>query len=430
MRYPSLLLVLLAFTLAAPQTILAHGVPPAGRSLFVVNQGDAPDDRWVYVTNFGVITPEFSDRYVCEEAFFGGDRFLLAPLGLRDWAFFTPRQAGYTEDGCVFEETLALPTLPTDMAIDPETRHLAFTVESPDGSEIWRSLNFGRSFEKLSVELGPIRPTALGYLDTDTLLLLGYSNQEDSWGKARMITIDLETLELQEIPLEEGLRFPALLDARAGHLLWHARRDNQTEIYWGPPDEPTRGAYFTPRWPLSGALSLDGQTAYLGGVDENSRGIFTAGYEDPSSWEELLPGHRTLCLTATVDGLYACGHRESDGHDLLFIDLNLQLLELLDFRDLQGPRDDCPETSTTAQICPVVWPETAAMLSLDFDSPESSPTPDEEPDEDPEPADDQEEPAEEQASGCSTTSGPSSPLFLLLFLALLAGLPRRNKMAA
>lgn len=360
--------ICLAAALLLPASLLAHGAPPAGKEIFVLPHGD-----WVYVTNFGVLTEDSPLHYVCEEAFFGSDRFFVAPFAQTKWSTFTRRQIAKTSDGCDFEPVMDLPSAPTDVAMEQGTGLLSFALQDGDEARLWQSSDFGATFTELDVDLTGFRSTGLGYLSSSELILVGYDTGQENRGEAMLFLLELSSMELRPLEVDRELRFPNLLDARDGYFLWHGRRGDQTEIYWSSGENLEVGYFETLRWPTAGALRANGARAYLGGVDEEGRGVYSASLESPSVWEELLPGHRALCMATTDQGLLLCGHRNHDDHDLLHFDEENQALVLVDFRELKGYRDDCPSTSLVAQTCPAVWPETARALSIALEPNSSTP---------------------------------------------------------
>lgn len=405
--YPRLIAVLSLLLLSATPlgSAFAHGDPPAAKSIYQV------DDQWIFVTNFGVISSQWPDRYVCEEAFFGSQRFAVVPLGIEEWVTFTRSTVSTTGDGCNFERVHELPAAPTDVAINPASGEVAFTVQNDGVAEIWHSDDRGHSFSKLDEDLAGIRPSGIGFLHSQHLIVIAYRTEEERRGVPVLLEFDLQNGGRIEHEVDDDLRFPDLLDARNGNFLWHARRDTTSEIYWSRPDNLETGFFASSRWPTSGALSPDGNRAYLGGVDDDNRGVFSATIDDAHSWTEILPGHRALCMAAGEAGLMVCGHRNHDDHDLLFVHADDGFTELVDFRDLKGFRNDCPAESLTAQTCPAVWPETARALGIEVsdDPADGDSANDSDSDLDGEASEDPER-------GCHSTPANAPPIFTWLLL--------------
>lgn len=389
--------------------VMAHGDPPAGQSVHVV------DGDHVYITNFGVLSAAWPDRYVCEEAFFASQSFRVAPLRLHHWVIVTRSSVAVTFDGCDFDRVLDLPAFPTSLVSNTDDDdEVAFIVQDGGLSQLWYSDDGGLTWAQIGIDVNEIRLTGIGFLASQRLLLVGYRTGEDLRGAAFLAEFDLNDGAQTEHDVGEDLRYPDLLDARNGDFLWHARRDDVNEVYWSQPGDLEAGRFQAPRWPTSGAIAPDGSAAYLGGVDAENRGVFSALRHEPSTWTEIVAGHRALCMTATDDALYICGHRHHDDHDLARWTATDGLEDLVDFRNLLGIRDDCPADSLTTLTCPAIWPETARALGIEITA--------DEPDISDEPAEDLDE------SGCSTYVGSAPPPGFLLLL-LIGSVLRRARPA-
>lgn len=400
MRGAAFFLVLLLLPFGADR-VWAHGDPPEGEEIHIVDGG------WVYVTNFGVMTSEKPDVYVCEEAFYASERFRVAPLGMNRWATFSDSLATITDDGCDFGSHRELPGSPLAVARHRSSDRVAMAIAVDGVFQIWIGEQGGQSWTELPVDLDELRPSSLGFLSTETLLLVGYVTEEESRGQAVITEIDIATGGRTDHPTDQELRYPELLDTRGDDFLWHARRQGVTEIFWSHDGDLEAGHFVAPAWPRSGALSDDGQFAYLGGVDEEGRGVFRAQRDEPSSWEEIIADHRALCMTADGPDLLICGHRLHDGHDLARWTADGELHRVVDFRDLRGIRDDCPEDSRTARTCPPVWPELAVGLGIELDE-------------------EQPRDGEDDTDGCSTTGAQPHLALLGCILMLLFARAAKN----
>lgn len=343
----------------------AHGDPPAGQQIYEV------DGEWVYVTNFGVMTEQWPDRYVCEEAFFGSDDFFVAPLGVEKWVTFTASTVTRTEDGCDFERVGELPRLPTDVAILPGEDQLAYVVRD-DETQVWYSDDAGHEFRRVDVELDDIVPSGLGFLEASRLILVGYDASDAGRGTAVLTELQTDGGHREDWPTDDDLAYPELLDAAAGDVLWHAGRDGEDgrEVFWSRDGQVDAGHYHSPRWPTAGAVAPDASRAYLGGIGEQG-GVFEAHDSEPSDFSEMIGEHRAMCLAGGGEGrLLVCGHRDDDGHDLAVVDPNGdgQLHPEVDFRELRGYRGDCDGDSAVAGNCPAVWEELAVALDIDVEA--------------------------------------------------------------
>ena len=353
------LLFLILITL--PASVAAHGDPPEGLKIFAV------DDGWVYVTNFGVITSDAPHRYVCEEAFFASETYVVAPLEVERWATFSRGIAAFSDDGCDFEVRMPIVDAPTSVAVERSGDEVAFATRDDGQNELWHSSNGGQNFSEIAVELDDLYPTSIGFLDDRHLVVVGYLTDGDDRGQAIIVEIHVDSATRTEVEVDDGLVYPELLDARGGDLLWHARRDGVTEVFWSHGEELDTGHFESPGWPTSGALSPDGELAYLGGVDGDGRGIFEARRSAPSNFEQVAADHRALCMAVDGDSLLVCGHRRDDDHDLARLHPDGTIEEILDFRDLEGFRNDCDSDSRVERTCPPVWPELAQALGIEID---------------------------------------------------------------
>ena len=416
---PALLLSLLLALLLAPAIAWGHGAPPAAQSVFYV------DEEWVFVTNFGVMTPAFADEYVCEEAFFGSDRFRVLPLTQDAWVTFTRSRVALSQDGCDFQVVHDLPGAPTDVAMDPAAQEVIFTVQNEGDAELWRSQDGGASWTLVPVDTGGVRPAGLGLPWPGTAALIAYEIEEARRGEALLWIVDLSTGAVEEIPLEEGLLYPNLLDARDGQVLWHGRRGEVHEIFWMTTAGEAIGRYESPRWPTAGAIGPD--AIYLGGVDEENRGVFRASSQTPDQLEEIIAGHRALCMAAAEGEVIVCGHRNHDDHDLLRwsagqVDEAGPAEVLVDFRELQGIRSDCPAGTLVAEVCPAVWPETARALGITIAGDEENGSNGEL-----DVPEERESRAEEGCAGCAATGGGPPGSMALLGLVIASLMLRRGR---
>ena len=353
------LVTLLIFGISS--TASSHGDPPEGTQIYSVDGG------WVYVTNFGAMSAERPDEYVCEEAFFASESFHVAPLKVNRWVTFSRSTVAVTDDGCHFEQTFDLPTRATDVAVRPSTEEVAFVTRDSGQTDLWYSDDGGLQWNHVGVELSDINPSGIGFIGSEEIVVVGYQTDEETRGTAALMTIDPVSETGSDLVTDDALVYPELLDSSDDTFLWHARREGETEVYWSRSDDIEFGHFPSPNWPTSGALSRDGARAYLGGIDGEGRGVFKAGEDEPSAWEEIVAGHRALCMTEDGDDLLVCGHRRDDDHDLARYNRDDGLQPINDFRDLQGYRSDCPDDSRVMQTCPPVWPELAPYFGIDVE---------------------------------------------------------------
>lgn len=389
--------LVVAVGLAVAPDLSAHGDPPAGQQIYEV------DGQWVYVTNFGVMTQQWPDRYVCEEAFFASQDFRVAPMAPDRWVTFSRSMIAVTEDGCSFEPVTDLPRAPSDIATNAESDEVAYIVRDDGETTIEYSADGGDHWQRVDVELDDVVPEGLGFAESGSLVVVGYEADDETRGEAVVTVIDVDEHERSDRQLDPALTYPELLDARDGSVLWHAGDDGeQRALFWSDEQQPDANRFDVAAWPRSGAIAPDGQTAFVGGIGDEG-GIHRADAADRSDWTEIVGEHRALCMTVRHQGeLLVCGHRDDDGHDLGELTADGQLEDLLDFRHLKGYRNDCEEGSHTTGSCPGVWPELATALDIDVPEPERG-----------------------DENGCHSPSGPAAPVWVTAAVLLVVAVARR-----
>ena len=376
-RRPASFAALAAATLlSASPALYAHGAPPRARQAFALTDPGGGDVLWALSTNFGVMSQSAPSRYICEEAFEAGETYLMLPLGPDRWVSLGEDRVALSEPGCQIEvvHTYALP--PVDADHRPATGEVMVALADATGAQLHYSADAGRTWRPLEIDLSDLRPTGVRFLSEGQVALSAFRTPDARRGEAVVAHLDVRsaapTLNLFELPADR--RYPYLLDAAEGQLLWHAQGPEAQEVYWSALSAlPAPGApvFELDAWPAAGALSADGERAWLSGSDA-SPGIFTAeraaiGQQAPELWHELPSEHHARCLTPTAEGLLICGHRATDGFDLALLDEGGEVEPLVDFRELRGPQSTCRNADDTANLCQAVWPELARGLGIDPD---------------------------------------------------------------
>lgn len=354
------LLFIFCLLMVLPAGAQAHGGAPLSDE--VVGVGGS---NWVLRTNFGVITSESPDEYVCEEVFGAGDRFLMAALGVDEWLIFTFDSIIYTADGCNFERLGELPMVPAGVAVSPDRSRVAYLVNSGDDQAgLWWSEDAGQSFERAPIDDGRVHLTRASFLDDDRVLVSAYLLDEQVRGQAELMVVDLAD---QTVTSLEGLSeygYPYVFDAQGDAIVWLGREDDRQIVLWGTLDEPARHRLPVDSWPSGAALSDDGQTVWLAGLHEQASGVVIGQAGEDPVWSEGPFAHAALCIGRTDTAHLLCAHRAQEGHDLSQVGDDHQIEPLVAFVDLQGPRD-CPADSDVARVCPAVWLELAPALGID-----------------------------------------------------------------
>lgn len=385
----SALVASLVAVMAAPD-VAAHGDPPEGQQIHAVDGG------WVYNTNFGVVEDQRRHEYVCEEAFGAGTDYHVAPMGPSRWVLLHDSGVHVTDDGCDFERIDSEPDLPVDVAYREDTDEVV-AVQRGDTTTIRYSDDGGRDWSVLETDLDERIPSGIGFLEGDRLVFVGYEAADQKRGDAVVAEIDIETGDHDDIELDEPLAYPELLDVRDDQVLWFASRDDDPVLFWSRDRDYLAGRTSLDGWPRSGAIDPEGDEVFFGRPGAVWR-VERDGEDQP---EEVVSGPRAQCMTATEQGeLLICSHRDDDGHDLVRTDGDGGVEPLVDFRDLQGYRQDCDEGSDTNRTCPAVWEELATALDIETGSDEET---------------------DETDSGCAAVGATPSWMFALLVVLLVVG---------
>ncbi|TXD33733.1 hypothetical protein FRC98_20220 [Lujinxingia vulgaris] len=369
-RRPASLAALAAATLlGASPALYAHGAPPRARQAFALTDPGGGDALWALSTNFGVMSQSAPSRYICEEAFEAGETYIMLPFAADRWVSLGEDRVALSEAGCQIEvvHTYALP--PVDAAHRPTTGEVIVALADANEAQLHYSQDGGRTWSQLAIDLSDLRPTGVRFVGEGQVALSAFRTPDERRGEAVVAHLNVRSaapaLNLFELPAER--RYPYLLAAASGQLLWHAQGPESQEVYWSELEAfPAPGApvFELDAWPAAGALSTAGERAWLSGSDENP-GIFTAERQTPDLWQPLPSEHHARCLTPTADGLLICGHRATDGFDLALLDAAGEVEPLVDFRELQGPRSECLSAEGTLNPCQAVWPELARTLGID-----------------------------------------------------------------
>ncbi|QDG51253.1 hypothetical protein FIV42_11025 [Persicimonas caeni] len=343
----------------------AHGSEPLPTDLSAVG-----DSQWVMRTNFGLITSEAPERYVCEEAFAGGDDFQVGVLGLHEWLVFTHDAVLYSPDGCDFEIRQQIPRKPAGVAVSPERTRAAYLINVDDAAEqgVWWTDDAGQTVEKVSID-APLHLTRAAFLSESSLVVSAYSTDDAVRGAAHLLLVDLDEGTHRELVELDGLTYPYVFDVHEqGWVVWLGRDGDQMRVYWGPITNPTAHARAVDSWPSGAVLTDRGLKVWVSGVFEDARGVLVGEQGVDPLWSETLVDHSAMCV-AYVDGAHhLCARRDREGHDLSRVGADDSLAAAVEFTRLAGPRNDCPADSDVAQTCPAVWLELADALGVEVDS--------------------------------------------------------------
>lgn len=401
--------ILLLTALLVPSIAFAHGEAPLAEEVTGVQTDAGPG--WVLRANFGVITSDAPDRYVCEEAFAGGDDFQVGVLGMNEWLVFTQDAVLYTADGCDFEVRQQLPKKVAAIAISDARERAAYLMNVDDAAErgIWWTADDGASFEQADFGVDSVHLTRAGFVGPSRLLVSAYSTASETRGEARLSVVNLDDGSAQALTIAEDLSYPYVLDVAGDWVVWLARQDQDQKVFWGPLDEPMR--YVTPvdSWPTGAVLSPDGQRVWISGVGPEARGVIAGEAEREPVWGERVANHSALCVGRGEGAQYLCARRDREGHDLSRVGEDDAIAAATNFAELRGPRADCPADSDVATTCEAVWPELAKALDIEIEEPDGSDNPDDA------------EPTDATDAGCAVAPGSPRNTAAELLLLLIAG---------
>lgn len=349
--------------LAGAKASRAHGGEPLPRRVYDV------DGQWLLVTNFGVIAQDSPARYVCEEAFLGGDGFLIAPISRREWMTYSSSAVMRTSDGCSFERVAQLPKLPSAVDLAPDRATIAHVINEEDVPALWWTRDLGASFEQLDLtSVGEVHWTGLGFGEDDTVYLSGYSKDEEDRGSAVIVSVGLEERLIERHEGLDGAKFPYIFEVGGERLAGIASVDEQLVLFWGALDELSQNQRALNSWPTGMWSDAEGGELYvasaepLGGV---LHGVLARGGE--VTWTELVPEHSAKCVGLVGEQLHLCARRDREMHDLSVVQMQDETITpAVSFEGLEGPSSECGDGSDVARTCGVVWPELARALRIEL----------------------------------------------------------------
>jgi hypothetical protein len=332
------------------------------------------ETSWLIRTNFGVITSDNPREFVCEEAFLGGDFFLVAPLSTTHWATFGETSVHLTTDGCSFERVMELDEAPTDAEAHLASGRIAFATNSERDSGVWWSQG-GNSFERIPTDPSLFVVTGMTFINSETILATSYRNDPSRAAGLHLIDLESETVEQVDLTNLDGLSFPYLMTGHDGEFVWLVRRqipmstppEYERVVYWGSLVNPARFFYLTDSWPTGASLAEDHQSITISGVSAGFGIAEGKRREETVSWTTRAEQTTANCVGRIGSGIHLCTRRLIDGADALEV-LETSFQPLLDFRELEGPRSGCESGSQTDLVCPLVWPEVAKSLQLEEDT--------------------------------------------------------------
>lgn len=391
-----------------PAQLFAHAEEPAAKSIFKTESG------LLIQANFGVISDSI-DGYVCEEAFIGGDAWKIGVFSDTEWLVYGSDNIKRTEDGCTFETIKDVDSIVGDIRISPDQKTVVYFANGGSEPGIWFSKDRGRTFTIIDFDVAGLQLTRARFENDSTLLVSGYDTTKE--GQGFLLSISTQTLEPEQLTIQDGVTFPYLLDANENGIIWLGRLDERQTIFVGSKENTDEVRYIPSTWPIGAALSLDGQTIYVGGVNDGA-GI-AVGERETGEFKTIVEDNIIDCLDRIGEKIYTCGLERRDGFDVFELE-NETLKGITQFTNIDGPRSDCNEESPVTVVCPIVWKEAAQYFGKE---PPITPTPDVEGSNDmgmdanssAEPS----EPIDDGGCSCSSTNPSTFSAFLLFALFFL-----------
>ena len=314
-------LILLVACLA-PASALAHVETPEATAVFAVPDG------YVVGLNVGYVRGGAPAELVCEDAYVGDTGWQLAPLSEDEVVVMANHAILRTEDGCDFDEILPLGRAAVEIDADPSTGQVAFATNEPGRHGIWSSDDGGRTFALLATDASLAGYTGLALADG---VVYATATLVDRPGLGALVRVGVEgDVELTALP--DSIRYPFLLDAGEGAVLWAALEDGVRTVFRGTEVVPMAGSVVVDTWPSEGLVR--GGEVWIVGVDGAGTTLHGSGAVDAAVW---TPVEGAGCV-AEVAG------------EVVFCDGELAALERL-----EGVREDCPASSDVATVCVPLW---------------------------------------------------------------------------
>ncbi len=396
-----------------------HAEAPLSRRAFVFADG-----TWMLRTNFGAISSDRPNEFICEEAFLGGDRFQIAATGATSFVTFGETTIQRTEDGCEFERVAALEARAEDVDAHAESQSVAYVTNGDTEFGLFVSTDAGKTFRPVGELDGTIYQfTTVRFLDATSVVVGAYERDAD--GKAAILAVDLTDGTVTPLELPEGITFPYVIAAGGGRFLFNAREMVQT-LYIGTLENPTlhtRPLNTGELWPTGAGFAPDGSALWMTGL-VIGLGVEYAEWNDTElSWQSAMSSSPAQCVASNGEDVFVCSSVAGGGEaDFVTLAGDVQS-PVLTFDSIVGPRE-CPAESDVGTVCPLVWPEIAPALGVEV---EGSETPDAgatSPD-----AGETAEPIDpvDQDESCAVGSGTATPLGLLL-VALFARRRRTTRL--
>lgn len=342
--------------LGSASTAWAHAEEPNAQTLFGTPGG------WVLRANFGAVESGDPNRLVCEEAYLGGEGWLLAVLGQTEWVTMGESTIQRTMDGCDFERVRDVPTKPTDAASDQESGNVAFVLNHEVDAGLWLSTDRGASFEQVDgLDADMNQMTGVRFLDANTVIVTGYGLGQS--GAPVMWSVDVNTKTPTALNLPADTTYPYVLAAGGGQVVMLARRDSQM-LFWGPPDDLDAVEYELTSWPTGASLSTAGDTVWVSGP-ESGKGILV-GVRDGTdvTWETHAADLVANCVERFEETTYICSLNRLHDFDLFELAADGTTTGVVSFLDFAGARE-CPAATEVGDVCGLVWKQIGSYFGVD-----------------------------------------------------------------
>ena len=414
--------------LMGPLLMGHHPGFPAPLDFEPIEAGDGED--WVLVATPGFISSTDATRLICKEAFGAQGDLYAAVMGTHHYAVDAGDGVAVTFDGCDVDR---FHPIGDGWIIDLSARgdsHLAFAVGDTGGDQIYWSVDGGDTLEGVQAVDETLMVTAVDWFDDRHIVATAFEDDDFATrGDGYLMTIDIDSDQLDVVPIGDGLRFPYLMATGGGMIASAVRVDQRIELVWGPLDDVTRHRVELDVWPLRASMGDDNEVyVALFAVYAEWIGVAVATAEglviDPR-----LADRDARCVVADGDGLWICSSGFAEAYELWRVDDGYEPQPFYRLAYLEGARDDCPAGSAVAEVCPEQWEQLDGEipqrpLELDDDSSgDDSSQGDSSGDEVQDPEGDQQPEGDGQSDhddgGRCQTSGGGSPAGIALIALLL-----------